>query len=131
VPENIPVECILAPDLPLVRLDGQQMGQVLENLVRNAVEAMPAGGALRIEAQMVEGHLDLRVADDGPGVLPEDQERIFEPLFTTKRSGTGIGLAISKRLVEAHGGVITMETAPGQGTAFTVRLPLEGSIGGR
>jgi two-component system, NtrC family, sensor histidine kinase AtoS len=131
VPESIPVECVLAPDLPLLRLDGQQMGQVLENLVRNAVEAMPAGGAIRIEAQMAEGHLELRVTDDGAGVLPEDRERIFEPLFTTKRSGTGIGLAISKRLVEAHGGVITMETAPGQGTAFTVRLPLEGSIGGR
>jgi PAS domain S-box-containing protein len=130
VPETIPVECVLTPDLPLLWLDGQQMGQVLENLVRNAVEAMPAGGVLRIAAQTAEGRLELRVADNGPGVLPEDSERIFEPLFTTKRTGTGIGLAISKRLVEAHGGVITMETAPGQGTTFTVSLPLEGNLGG-
>jgi signal transduction histidine kinase len=131
VPENIPVECVLTPDVPLVLLDGQQMGQVLENLIRNAVEAMPGGGALRVETQLLEGRLDLRVADNGPGVLPEDIERIFEPLFTTKRSGTGIGLAISQRLVEAHGGEIRVETTPGLGTTFIVSLPLEGSIGGR
>jgi PAS domain S-box-containing protein len=124
VPECIRVDCDLGPDLPLVLLDGQQMAQVLENLIRNAVEAMPEGGSIRVEARVIEDRLELRVADSGPGVLPQDVERIFEPLFTTKKTGTGIGLAISKRLVEAHGGAIRVETVPGRGTTFTINLPL-------
>jgi len=127
VPESIRVECDLSPDLPLVLLDGQQMAQVLENLIRNAAEAMPEGGSIRVEARAIDGHLEFRVADDGPGVLPQDVTRIFEPLFTTKKSGTGIGLAISKRLVEAHGGAIRVETVPGLGTTFTISLPLSES----
>lgn len=129
IPETISVQCALPPELPLMLLDGQQMGQVLENLLRNAVEAMPDGGRLGIQAQLTGDRLELRVTDSGAGVLPEDLERIFEPLFTTKRSGTGIGLAISKRLVEAHGGTIAIETAPGIGSAFTVTVPVQGREG--
>lgn len=124
VPEAIRVERSLSPDLPLVLLDGQQMAQVLENLIRNAVEAMPEGGFIRVEGRASEGWLDLRVSDNGPGIPPADLGRIFEPLFTTKTTGTGIGLAISRRLVEAHGGTLTARTTPGEGASFTIRVPL-------
>jgi two-component system, NtrC family, sensor histidine kinase AtoS len=125
VPERIAVECDLSPDLPVLRLDGQQMAQVLENLIRNAVEAIPESGSIRLTASRVEDRIELAVADDGPGIPPQDLERIFEPLFTTKRTGTGMSLAISKRLVEAHGGALRVATVPGQGATFTISLPLD------
>jgi PAS domain S-box-containing protein len=125
VPERVQVDCDLSPDLPLALIDGQQMAQVLENLIRNAVEAIPERGSIRIVACAEDGQLELSVADSGPGVQPQNVERIFEPLFTTKKGGTGIGLAISKRLVEAHGGAIRVETVLGQGTKFTISMPLE------
>jgi PAS domain S-box-containing protein len=125
IPETIQVECDLSPDLPLLSLDGQQMGQVLENLIRNAVEAMPEEGVVRVTACAVAGCLELRVSDVGPGIPSDDRERIFEPLFTTKPSGTGIGLAISHRLVEAHGVTLTLETAPEEssGTSTSPTTP--------
>ena len=125
VPERIQVDCDLSPDLPLIRLDGQQMAQVLENLIRNAAEAIAERGSIRVTAHLVEGCLDLSVADSGAGVLPQDLERIFEPLFTSKKTGTGIGLAISKRLVQAHVGSIRVATVPGHGSTFTISLPLD------
>jgi PAS domain S-box-containing protein len=125
VPERIAVECDLSPDLPAVRLDGQQMGQVLENLIRNAVEAIPESGSIRVAASGIEDRLELVVADTGPGIPPHDLERVFEPLFTTKRSRTGMSLAISKRLVEGHGGSLRVATVPGQGATFTMSLPVD------
>ncbi|HUL58791.1 MAG TPA: ATP-binding protein [Anaeromyxobacteraceae bacterium] len=111
------------PRLPLVRADRDQMLQVLLNLVRNAVDAMPSGGTLRVGARRDDGEVAFTVSDTGPGIPPGDLHRVFEPYFTTKEGGTGLGLAIAQRIVEEHGGRIEVESAPGRGARFSVRLP--------
>jgi two-component system NtrC family sensor kinase len=112
--------------LPRVQVDGRQIQQVLLNLLTNAVDAMPAGGSLRVETGTVGSTLFLRVADSGPGIPPEARARIFEPFFTTKGQGkgTGLGLAICRQIVEAHRGTIEVTDTPGGGATFEVRLPL-------
>ena len=96
------------------------------NLLTNAVDAMPAGGTLRIEAGVSDGTACLTVADSGPGIPPDARERVFEPFFTTKErgGGTGLGLAICRQILEAHGGSIQVTDTRGGGATFIVRLPL-------
>jgi signal transduction histidine kinase len=104
-----------------------QISQVLLNLVINAVEAMPAGGDLWLETKRSEDGNDLllSVRDSGPGMSSEQIGSLFEPFYTTKPEGTGLGLAISYGIVERHGGTIEVSSQAGQGTIFTVRLPLD------
>jgi CheY-like chemotaxis protein/two-component sensor histidine kinase len=119
--------------LPRALCDANQIEQVLLNLVLNALEAMrtTGGGALRIRLARAGGDMvEVSVADTGPGIAPEVQARIFEPFFTTKAgfgpgrvAGTGLGLSVSRGIVEQHGGTIEVESAPGAGARFTVRLP--------
>jgi len=98
-------------------------GAVL-NLVTNAIEACGAGGDIRIEAQGIPGeHLDLRVRDNGPGIAPEIQARIFEPFFTTRAQGTGLGLAVVQSVARAHAGSAWVQSVPGEGATFGLRLP--------
>jgi signal transduction histidine kinase len=113
-------------ELPKVRIDAPEMQQVILNLLTNAVDAMPAGGALAIETVHRAGAAILRVTDSGPGIPAEIRPRIFEPFFTTKAQGkgTGLGLAICRRIVEAHGGSIQVGETPGGGATFEVTLPL-------
>jgi two-component system NtrC family sensor kinase len=117
------------PDLPPVLADPNQIQQVLINLLLNALEATPVGGRVSVGAERAaqDGRLGvrLRVADTGPGIAAEHLPRVFEPFFTTKPpgQGTGLGLAISRDIVRGHGGEIRVESAPGQGTTFTVWLP--------
>jgi signal transduction histidine kinase len=114
----------LAEDLPRLDADPFQFDQILGNLIRNALQAMPEGGRLTIEtAQQADGSLTLAVADTGAGIPPETLTRIFEPLFTTKAKGVGLGLAIVRQLTEANGGVVEVASTPGQGTRFTLRFP--------
>ncbi len=101
------------------------MGQVMQNLITNAIQAMPAGGSLTIRGgRDDEGMIGLEVADTGGGISPENMEKLFQPLFTTKAKGIGLGLVVCKNLVEANGGRIEVKSAPGQGTTFTVTLPV-------
>jgi signal transduction histidine kinase len=109
--------------LPAVLADRDQVLQVLLNLVRNALDAMPAGGTLRVAARGEGGAVAFSVSDTGPGVRPEDQPRVFEPYFTTKEGGTGLGLAIAQRIAEEHGGTLELRSAPGEGATFTLTLP--------
>jgi signal transduction histidine kinase len=118
------VACAVAPDLPPVQADPDQLGQVLHNLVKNGLEAVGAAGTVRVSARLDGGELELAVADDGPGLSPEAQARAFEPYFTTKAGGTGLGLAISERIVREHGGRIEVRSTPGSGATFAVRLPV-------
>ena len=115
-----------ADGLPKIQADPHQLQQVLLNLLTNAVDAMPAGGSLRVSTGRVEGMAYLRVADSGPGVASEDRNRIFEPFYTTKdqAGGTGLGLAVCRQLVEAHRGSVVVTDTPGGGATFEVRLPL-------
>lgn len=116
-------------DLPPARFDPDQMKQVLLNLVTNALEAMPQGGVLGLGAAARHGTLLLTVEDTGEGIPADLLSRIFEPYVTTRTRGMGLGLAIARRIVDAHRGRIEAETRPGQGSRFTVTLPLDGPPG--
>jgi signal transduction histidine kinase len=104
-------------------VDPDQLKQVVDNLVRNALDVMPQGGALRIAARVGTDGAAIEVADTGPGIPTEVQARIFDLYFTTKEDGTGVGLAVSQQIVTAHGGTIEVDSRPGAGTRMTVRLP--------
>jgi PAS domain S-box-containing protein len=123
-PDNLQVATLLPPDLPLVYVDPQQMRQVLENLVINAYQAMPDGGTLTIEAKASRDEVRLSIADTGVGIAKQAMGKLFEPLFSTKPRGIGLGLAVSKTLVEANGGSIEVESEEGKGSTFTLILPV-------
>jgi nitrogen fixation/metabolism regulation signal transduction histidine kinase len=116
----------VAPGLPVLRADRDQLLQVLHNLVKNALEAMPEGGTLTLRAARDGDGVSFEIGDTGTGIPPELLPRIFEPWVTTKPGGTGLGLAIAARIVEEHGGRIAVASRPGAGTTFTVRLPPAG-----
>ena len=109
----------------LVDGSSNQLKQIFLNLIGNARQAMPAGGTVSIQLSTDDEAVTATVRDDGPGILPEHLQRIFEPFFTTKRAtgGTGLGLSVSVGIAENHGGSLTATSTPGEGAAFTVRLP--------
>ena len=113
----------LAPDLPLVRLDGALFRQVLVNLALNAQQAMPRGGLIEVQTRLHDGRVELEFIDTGCGMDEQTLSRIFDVFFSTKPGGSGLGLATVKRIVEAHAGLITVASAPSVGTRFTVSLP--------
>ena len=116
------------PDLPPLQADRDRIKQVLLNLVLNAIQAMPGGGKLTLDASVSRGVLSLEVVDTGGGIAPEVLPRLFEPYVTTKVKGLGLGLAIARRIVEAHGGTIAAENRPEGGSRFRVTLPLQGPL---
>jgi two-component system sensor histidine kinase HydH len=120
---GVRIEQLVPDDLPPLVADRDRLEQVLLNLARNAIDAMPDGGTLRIEARVTPRTLTLAVTDSGGGIPPEIRARIFEPYFTTKTRGLGLGLAISRQIVEAHGGALDVEAAAGGGACFRVHLP--------
>jgi nitrogen fixation/metabolism regulation signal transduction histidine kinase len=129
-PSGVRILREVAPGLPPVRADRDQVLQVLHNLVKNGLEAMPDGGTLRVSARREGEAVLFAVADTGPGVAPEDQARIFEPYVTTKAGGTGLGLAIAERIAQEHGGRLELASPPGAGATFTLRLPVAGPASG-
>jgi signal transduction histidine kinase len=120
------------PEAPLVVMgsDGE-LQQVITNLALNAIDAMPDGGTLTVTAGRAGRWAELAVADTGSGIPADQLERIFEPFFSTKlgRGGTGLGLSISHDIIRRHGGDVEVESEPGDGTRFTVRLPFRGQVG--
>ena len=112
----------LAPDLRPVRADAEQMARALRNLILNAIDAMPDGGTLTLRTSAADGRIRLEVSDTGQGLTPEECERLFTPYYTTKTHGTGLGLAIVQSVVSAHGGRISVESAPGKGARFRIEL---------
>ena len=115
---------LAAGGLPQLIADRDHVKQVLLNLMLNAVQAMTPGGTLTLQAEGGRDAVTITVADTGPGIPPETLPRIFDPYFTTKPGGLGLGLTIARRIVEAHGGALTVESGPGRGSRFRVRLPL-------
>jgi signal transduction histidine kinase len=112
-----------APEISL-HADPDQLRQLLLNLIMNALDAMPQGGALTLRARLAkDNQLELQVRDTGPGVSAEVMPRLFEPFVSGKETGLGLGLVVSRRIAEAHGGSLTGENLPGQGACFTLRLP--------
>jgi signal transduction histidine kinase/HAMP domain-containing protein len=121
---GVELEIDAAPGLPLTAIDEAQIRQVLINLLKNAREAMPHGGRVRVEVSAREGGISVRIADQGTGMTPDQRRRIFDLFYTTKASGTGLGLPLSQQIVVAHGGVIRCESAPDQGTVFELWFPV-------
>jgi signal transduction histidine kinase len=112
------------PDLPPVVADAELLRQAFLNLCVNAIQAMSSGGSLTVRARREDSSLVAEFRDTGPGMDRETAGRVFEPFFTTKANGTGLGLAIVRQAAEAHGGSVEVESEPGQGATFRVRLPV-------
>ena len=120
---DIVVEQELRSDLPLLELDRDQMKQAFYNVIKNSFEAMKSRGILRIRTDLDESHVIVRFTDTGGGISAENLSRVFEPYFTTKTSGTGLGLLIVRRIVREHGGELSIESSEGKGLTLTIRLP--------
>jgi signal transduction histidine kinase len=106
------------------RFDPEKIKQALLNIIRNAVEALAAGGSIRISTQAREESAVITISDNGPGIREEDLPLIFEPFFTRKGAGTGLGLSITQRIVDEHHGRIRVDSSPTGGTTFTIELPI-------
>jgi two-component system, sporulation sensor kinase E len=120
---EIVVEQELRSDLPLLQLDRDQMKQAFYNVIKNGLEAVHRHGALRIGTDLDDTHVIIRFVDSGGGMSAEKLSRVFEPYFTTKPSGTGLGLLIVRRIVREHGGELSIESSEGKGLTVTIRLP--------
>ena len=124
---DISIEENLAGDMPTVYVDKDQIEQSVINLLQNAIEATPPGGKVTITTRngSKKGTIEIMVRDTGKGIPKEDQRKIFEPFYTTKESGTGLGMAITVGHIHQHGGIINIESSPDHGTTFIVRLPIK------
>jgi len=120
---DIVVEQELRSDLPLLQLDRDQMKQAFYNVIKNSLEAMQRHGTLRIRTDLDDTHVLVRFVDTGSGMSAANLSRVFEPYFTTKPAGTGLGLLIVRRIVREHGGELSIESSQGKGLTLTIRLP--------
>jgi len=120
---DIVVEQELRSDLPLLQLDRDQMKQAFYNVIKNSLEAMKRHGTLRIRTDVDDTHIMVSFVDTGSGMSAGNLSRVFEPYFTTKPSGTGLGLLIVRRIVREHGGELSIESNEGEGLTLTIRLP--------
>jgi signal transduction histidine kinase len=123
-PDGITVSRDNGPPLPGVAADRDQLRQVLLNLITNGYDAMAEGGELRISTAASDGRVSIAVRDHGAGMSDDTRSHLFEPFFTTKARGVGLGLAVTHRIVGAHGGTISVDSKPGGGATFTVSLPV-------
>jgi signal transduction histidine kinase len=123
VRDRVRLELDLTPDPFMVRADPRQLRQVLSNLLLNAAQAMGQAGLVHVRARMEDGTACITLRDDGPGVPAERRDQIFEPLFTSRAKGTGLGLPICRQILERHGGSIVLDEGDGEGAAFLLRIP--------
>ena len=122
-PDGVTVSRADGPGVPPVAADRDQLRQVLLNLITNGYDAMPSGGVLRVGSTTEDGRVSVTIGDSGTGVDEAVRSHLFEPFFTTKARGVGLGLAVTHRIVGAHGGTIDVASRPGEGATFTVSLP--------
>jgi PAS domain S-box-containing protein len=125
---NILVEQELRSDLPLIEVDRNQLKQAFYNIIKNSFQAMRSGGLLRIRTDVDDSFVTISFADTGGGISPENMSKIFEPYFTTKASGTGLGLLIVRRIVREHGGEIDLASDEARGLTLTIRLPFRNQV---
>jgi PAS domain S-box-containing protein len=128
--QKIKVTKNLTAQPAILSVDKEYLGRVLLNILSNAIEAMPHGGALSIETKKVAGRFRIKIQDDGIGISEKNLLRIFDPFFSTKKGGTGLGLSTCQNIVTSHGGMIEVESAWRKGSAFVVSLPLESKPSG-
>ncbi len=112
------------PAVRTIKADAEQLWQAMLNLIRNSLDAMPNGGELTVGTWREAGQVRLRVTDTGKGMSEEQLQQVFAPFFTTKPSGTGLGLALVQQIISEHGGHVECESQPGQGSTFTIFLPV-------
>jgi signal transduction histidine kinase len=125
IPENIKLSKNVMVSLPEIQIDTDQIRQVLINMIINAVQAMPDGGKLAIAAREKDNFLEVEIADTGTGIPKEIIGKIFDPLYTTKAKGIGLGLAVCKSIIDRHEGQIDVASNVGEGTTFTIKLPMK------
>lgn len=121
---NITVQTEIEPQLPVVSGNAENLKQCLVNLVKNAMESMPDGGGIILRARRTNGFVELEVIDTGEGIPLDLQRQVFSPFYTTKKDGAGLGLAMTRKLIEGMGGKIALESRPGSGTHMTLSLPV-------
>ena len=121
---RIKIETDIDPDLPSLQMDEEKLTQALINIMKNGMQAMEKGGALRVETHSFKDRVEVAISDSGSGIPPEEMEKIFNYYYTTKEKGVGLGLPIAHRIIEAHGGELKVESQPGSGTRVTVVLPV-------
>jgi PAS domain S-box-containing protein len=126
IPGNIEI-VNLTTQRPKIRADVNSLERVFINLIQNAIDAMPEGGKLTISSEESEGNVEILFIDTGKGMTDGTAKKVGTPLFTTKAKGIGLGVAVCKRIIEAHKGSLLIETIPDKGSTFTVRLPVKGS----
>ena len=121
-PNSITIFTEIDPDIRVLA-DGDKIRQVLMNILVNAVQSIESKGEIRIGAQADENIVHLSVQDSGSGMDEDSLKQIFSPFFTTKEKGTGLGMAVSQKIVEGHGGIIAAHSEPGEGTRIAIQLP--------
>jgi two-component system sensor histidine kinase HydH len=127
---GIELAIVLADGLPQIEADADQLTQAFINLIINGLQAAPTGGHVRVHTVVTgTAALAVEVSDDGPGIPAENQDKIFEPYFTTKLDGSGLGLWITQQIVLAHGGTLRVQSEPGRGATFVVALPVRSKHG--
>jgi len=129
VPQNIRVINFTGTK-PLLKADIDKMKRTFANIIKNAIDAMPIGGTLTIKSRRVDNNVQIAFSDTGIGMSKQVLDKLWRPLFTTKAKGMGFGLPICKRVVEAHGGKISVESTVGKGTTFTITVPIEPKVEG-
>jgi signal transduction histidine kinase len=113
----------LTPDMEEIPCDPDKLKQVFINIITNSLQAMNDGGSLSISTEQSSGHIEIRISDEGIGIPEENLQQIFEPFFTTRNNGSGLGLSISYKIIEAHKGDISVSSRPSKGTSFIIQLP--------
>jgi PAS domain S-box-containing protein len=131
LPEGVELHLEIDDTLPELLIDEAKTLRALDNVIRNAFDAMPAGGVLKIGATREGDEAVIRISDTGPGIPEDTLENLFEPFYTTKPGGLGLGLTSTKRMVDVQGGTISVETSDGEGATFAIALPLKGKNPGR
>ncbi len=122
--KGVRIERVLDPELPLIPADAELLGQAIVNLLLNAVEFSPADGEVRVTTRLGPEEVIISVQDRGAGIPHDVKDQLFKPFFTTRHAGTGLGLPITRGIVERHGGRITVDSRPGEGALFTLVIPI-------
>jgi len=123
--KSISIVKALSPDLPEIVTNANQLSQVFVNLILNAIDAMQGDGTLTVTSFIRDSHIAIQFHDTGTGIRKEDISKIFDPFYTTKEKGTGLGLAVSYNIIKKMNGLLTVESEAGKGTTFTIMLPVE------
>lgn len=128
---NVQIHNDISPISPSMHCDSEQMKQVFLNLFLNAIQAMPHGGQLQLSAEASDTLLVLRVSDTGPGISSQHTDEVFDPFFSTKQNGTGLGLPIAYQIVKGHGGELILESSSSAGSCFAIRMPISRTVAER